>query len=142
MTMKLTTDTDYLSVEFNAPFIKPNVGSWDSDWDRVHLFLADDSHKLTELRFTELGSTLRLYWAPYNVLKTLSPGDDAKFQGSVKVTDNGTRLTGKAKVHRSLLPPRITLVNAASVHPANSSTSTLEYDNMYSITNYGIALPD
>ncbi|XP_052130787.1 uncharacterized protein LOC113214586 [Frankliniella occidentalis] len=140
MTMKLTTDENYLTVTFSAPYIKPTGGSWDSDWDRVHLFLADDSHKLSELRFTETGPLLRLYWAPYNMIKTLSPGEDAKFEGSTTV--DRMRLTGTAKVHRSLLPPRITLVNAASVHPVNASTTELQYDNLYSITNYGIALPD
>ena len=80
-----------------------------------------------------------MYWAPYNLLRRIALKDD---QASSSISSDKKTWTGTAKIHRDFLPPRITLYNAAAVHPASTTGSELQYDTLYSITNYGIALPD
>lgn len=79
-----------------------------------------------------------MYWAPYNLLRKISLDD----QSSSTISNDKKTWNGSAKIHRDFLPPRVTLYNAAAVHPVSNTSSELQYDTLYSITNYGVALPD
>lgn len=82
-----------------------------------------------------------MYWAPYNVLRTVTPGSGL-FDASSEINEAKKIWTGSGKVNKKLLPPRITLVNAVNVHPVSANDNELQYDTLYSITNSGIAIPD
>lgn len=79
------------------------------------------------------------------MVRTLTPSDDpSTFTASAEVGADKKTWAGTATVHKDLLPPRISRYNAANVHPAKagSGESDLQYDTLYSITNYGVSLPD
>ncbi|XP_034241263.1 uncharacterized protein LOC117645301 [Thrips palmi] len=138
MQMVVNTDNNVLKIQFTAPYVQS-----DSADNRVHLFLANADHRITEVEFTPSSSTLRLYWAPFNVLRTVSVDDDpATFTASTEVGADKATWTGTATVAQDLLPPRISRYNAANVHPAAAGSSVLQYDALYAITNYAISVPD